>query len=70
MRPVYVCSENGTPFIGVDGGGTYTRAVIADENGHELASASGGPSAVRPGAAAQSAKAIAQVIREAAAATR
>jgi glucosamine kinase len=54
-----------TYFIGVDGGGTQTRVLIVDEHGRELASASGGPSAVRPGAAAQSAKVIAQVVRDA-----
>ncbi|MGH7710600.1 MAG: BadF/BadG/BcrA/BcrD ATPase family protein, partial [Gemmatimonadaceae bacterium] len=53
-----------THFIGVDGGGTHTRVLIADEQGHDLATASGGPSAVRPGSAAQSAKTIAQVVRE------
>jgi glucosamine kinase len=54
-----------THFIGVDGGGTHTRVLVADENGHELATASGGPSAVRPGAASQSAKVIAQAVRDA-----
>lgn len=52
-------------FIGVDGGGTQTRVLVADDSGRELASASGGASVVRPGAAAQSAKVIAQVVRDA-----
>ncbi|MGQ0643606.1 MAG: BadF/BadG/BcrA/BcrD ATPase family protein [Gemmatimonadaceae bacterium] len=54
-----------TLFIGVDGGGTQTRALVADENGTELATATGGPSAVRPGTASQSARVIAQVVRDA-----
>lgn len=52
-------------FIGVDGGGTQTRVLIADENGRELATASGGPGVVRPGAAPQAAKVIVQCVREA-----
>ncbi len=52
-------------FIGVDGGGTQTRVLVADENGRELATASGGASGVRPGAAAHSAKVIAQAVRDA-----
>ncbi|MGV7246188.1 BadF/BadG/BcrA/BcrD ATPase family protein, partial [Caballeronia sp. M23-90] len=31
-------------LIGVDGGGSGTRVVLADANGVELARASGGPS--------------------------
>ncbi len=54
-----------THFIGVDGGGSNTRVLIVDEHGREIASASGGASAVRPGAAAQSSAVIAQVVREA-----
>jgi len=57
-----------THFIGVDGGGTHTRAVVADETGQELATASGGPSAVRPGTSAQSATTIARVVGDALAA--
>ncbi|HJU74940.1 MAG TPA: BadF/BadG/BcrA/BcrD ATPase family protein [Gemmatimonadaceae bacterium] len=57
-----------TNFIGVDGGGSNTRVLVADEQGRELSSASGGPSAVRPGAASQSASVITQVVREALAA--
>lgn len=52
-------------FIGVDGGGTQTRVLVTDESGREVATASGGPSAVRPGEAAHSANVIAQVVREA-----
>lgn len=52
-------------FIGVDGGGTHTRVLVADESGREVASASGGASVVRPGAAAHSAKVIAQAVRDA-----
>lgn len=51
--------------IGVDGGGSKTRVVVGDENGNELARAEGGRSAVRPGRAEESAKIIAEVVREA-----
>lgn len=52
-------------LIGVDGGGSKTRVVIGDEAGNELARAEGGRSAVRPGRAEESAKIIAEVVREA-----
>ncbi len=51
--------------VGVDGGGSITRAMVVDERGVELASAEGRASAVRPGAAEASADAIADVVREA-----
>lgn len=52
-------------LIGVDGGGSKTRVLIGDEKGNELGRAEGGRSAVRPGQAAESAKVIAEVVREA-----
>lgn len=52
-------------LIGVDGGGSKTRVLIGDEAGNELARAEGGRSAVRPGRAEESAKVIAEVVREA-----
>jgi len=52
-------------LIGVDGGGSKTRALVGDEDGNELARAEGGRSAVRPGQAEDSAKVIAEVVREA-----
>ncbi|MFP5354576.1 MAG: BadF/BadG/BcrA/BcrD ATPase family protein, partial [Gemmatimonadota bacterium] len=51
--------------VGVDGGGSRTRVIIADESGQELATAEGGPSAVRPGEADHSADVIAATVREA-----
>ncbi|MGQ0537755.1 MAG: BadF/BadG/BcrA/BcrD ATPase family protein, partial [Gemmatimonadaceae bacterium] len=54
-----------TLVIGVDGGGTSTRAMVADDHGAELATADGGASAVSPGKAAQSAAVIADVVRSA-----
>lgn len=50
-------------IIGVDGGGTKTRIIIADEKGNEITSAEGPGSAVTPGAAAHSASVIAEIIR-------
>jgi glucosamine kinase len=51
--------------VGVDGGGTQTRVVVADENGRELAQADGPGSAVRPGSAEASAQVITAAVREA-----
>nr|MBN3728349.1 ATPase [Burkholderia sp. Ac-20379] len=38
-----------TYLIGIDGGGTGTRAVLADAGGRELARGSGGPSGLALG---------------------
>lgn len=51
--------------IGVDGGGTKTRVVVADERGQQLGSADGPGSAVRPGEADRSADVIITTTREA-----
>ena len=51
--------------IGVDGGGSKTRVVVADEQGTQLGSAEGVGSAVRPGEAEHSADVIATICREA-----
>jgi N-acetylglucosamine kinase-like BadF-type ATPase len=51
--------------IGIDGGGSLTRALIADGTGRELGSAEGAGSAVRPGAADFSADVIASTIKQA-----
>jgi glucosamine kinase len=51
--------------VGVDGGGTHTRVMVADDAGHVLGSADGAGSAVRPGAAAPSAEVIAAVVHDA-----
>jgi glucosamine kinase len=53
-----------TPVIvvGVDGGGTKTRAVVADESGKALADVEGPGSAVKPGQAERSAQVIAETI--------
>ena len=54
--------------VGVDGGGSRTRAMVADESGHGIVTVEGGPSGVRPGQAEQSADVIAATVREALAA--
>src|ERR687884_114916 len=51
--------------IGIDGGGTKTRAVVADERGRWIADVVGPGSAVRPGQAERSAQIIADVVRDA-----
>ncbi|MGH7721168.1 MAG: BadF/BadG/BcrA/BcrD ATPase family protein, partial [Gemmatimonadaceae bacterium] len=54
-----------TIVIGVDGGGSKTRAVVADERGTQLGSAEAAGSAVRPGAAEHSAEIIAGAVLDA-----
>lgn len=51
--------------IGIDGGGTKTRALVADERGERLAEAVGAGSAVRRGQVDQSASVIVEVARRA-----
>jgi glucosamine kinase len=50
--------------IGIDGGGTKTRALLADERGERLAEAIGSGSAVKPQEAERSAGVIAGVVRD------
>ena len=54
--------------VGVDGGGSRTRARVADESGAEIVTVEGPASAVRPGAAEHSADVIAGTVRDALAA--
>ena len=51
--------------VGVDGGGSNTRALVADENGRTLGSATGPGCAVRPGETEASADVIAATVRDA-----
>ncbi|MGE5733274.1 MAG: BadF/BadG/BcrA/BcrD ATPase family protein, partial [Gemmatimonas sp.] len=51
--------------IGIDGGGSKTHAMVADEQGHTIAETVGPGSAVRPGKAEESANVIADVVRDA-----
>lgn len=50
--------------VGVDGGGSKTRVIVAEESGRELASLSGAASAVRPGEALHSAEVIGALVRD------
>jgi glucosamine kinase len=54
--------------VGVDGGGSKTRAVVADHRGTEIVAVDGDASAVKPGRAEESAAVIASVVRDALAA--
>src|SRR5207302_1726914 len=54
--------------IGIDGGGSRTRAIVADEQGREIVNVEGPGSAVRPGQAERSAEIISAVFRDALAA--
>ena len=56
-------------YFGVDGGGSRTRVLVADEQGREIVSVEGGGSAVRPGEAERSADVIAALVRDALAAS-
>jgi N-acetylglucosamine kinase-like BadF-type ATPase len=51
--------------IGIDGGGSKTHAIVADESGTTIAETVGPGSAVRPGKADASADVIAEVVRDA-----
>lgn len=51
--------------VGLDGGGSKTRALVADEQGTELGSAEGPGCALRPGDIDRSADVIAACVREA-----
>ena len=54
---------------GVDGGGSRTRVVVADQDGREIATVEGPGSAVHPGAATSSSQVIAGMVRSALAAS-
>lgn len=54
-----------TIVVGVDGGGTKTRVLVADETGKTIVEAEGPASAVRPGQADHSATVIADTVRRA-----
>lgn len=51
--------------IGIDGGGSKTHAIVADDQGKTIAETVGPGSAVRPGKAEDSANVIADVVRDA-----
>ena len=51
--------------IGIDGGGTKTRAIVADEHGNQVAEVIGAASAVRPGEVEASAEVIAATVADA-----
>lgn len=51
--------------IGIDGGGSKTHAMVADEQGKTIAETFGPGSAVKPGHAEHSANVIAEVVRDA-----
>jgi len=51
--------------VGVDGGGSKTRVIVADEDGKQLGEVVGPASAVRPGGAEHSADVIAAAVRDA-----
>lgn len=51
--------------IGIDGGGSKTHAIVADEHGKTIAETVGPGSAVKPGRAEESANVIADVVRDA-----
>ena len=52
-------------MIGIDGGGSKTHAIVADETGASIGEATGPGSAVKPGDEEASAEVIAAVVRDA-----
>jgi len=54
--------------VGIDGGGSKTRAIVADERGSQVVSVEAGGSAVRAGQVEHSAEVIAALVRDALAA--
>lgn len=54
--------------VGVDGGGSKTLVMLADERGNPIVTVEAGPSAVRPGEAERSATTIIAAVRDALAA--
>jgi len=52
-------------LLGVDAGGSHTTAAVADGHGTIQVRADGGPGAMRPGAAAEAARAIVETCRDA-----
>ena len=56
---------SGVVVVGIDGGGSKTRVVVADETGRVLGSVDGPASAVRPGAVEHSADVIVACVRDA-----
>ena len=54
--------------IGIDGGGSRTRVMVADEGGKEIVTVEAGASAVRPGQAEESADVMVAGVRDALAA--
>jgi glucosamine kinase len=52
-------------IVGVDGGGTKTKVIVADEKGQELGTATGGGSAARPGQTTHAADVIAETVKAA-----
>lgn len=51
--------------IGLDGGGSKTRVIVADERGQTISAVEGAGCAVRPGAVERSAETIAALVRDA-----
>lgn len=54
-----------TIVVGIDGGGSKTHAIVADESGNSMGEATGPGSAVKPGEEEASAEVIATTVREA-----
>jgi glucosamine kinase len=52
-------------ILGIDGGGSKTHAIVADETGRKIAETMGPGSAARPGEIENSASVIADVVRDA-----
>lgn len=56
---------SGTIVVGIDGGGSKTRAMVADETGQKIVEVDGPGSAVRPGQHERSAEIIVDLVKDA-----
>ena len=63
-------TPTGDRWVGVDGGGTRSRAVVGDGRGRELGAADGGPGLIDPNDPDRAVAAVTGVVRAAAAAAQ
>src|SRR5690625_2481053 len=61
-QPLTPDARRPTPFIGIDGGGTGSRAIVMDAEGRTLGRVEGGPALVRASDPAAGASALADLV--------
>ena len=65
-RPAPPGGAAGAHFVGVDGGGTRSRALVGDAHGNELGTADGGPALIDPAEPGRAVAAVTAAVRAAA----